>query len=481
MATESVGVSKQKYFDLIGYEPHPKQWLFHNSRARFKIPVCGRRFGKSFMGARELEPLLMIPNKMVWIVGPTYDLGEKEFRVIWNDMIIKLGFGKEKQLKKVYNKRAGDMFIEFPWGTRVEVRSADRADTLVGESLDYVIMSEAAKHGKETWERFIRPALSDRRGAATFSSTPEGMNWLHDMWQLGRNPLMPDYESWRFPAWDNPVVYPGGREDAEILLLEKTMPVEYFMQEVAADFTSFMGKVYSEFDEQTHVQAQTFNPAWKNYIAFDFGFVNPLAAIEFQIDPWDRVHIWREHYKAGMRLDEHLEVMRQRPQPDGYHIDLCFGDAADPEAVATVCHKFAPCVADPMSKSNWREGVELVKGFLKTQQIGVADEYDTPLEEPWLYVDHSCHNTIREFNNYRSHEPRGRQERNPREAAQNYDDHALDAIRYGLMHIFKLGAITRLSDTVDNSAMTNVPDSGYFTLDQLGSTGGFITSNDLFV
>jgi len=455
-------VSKEKYFALIGYKPHEKQVLYHQSKSRFKIPVCGRRFGKTFMVAKDTEPMLMVPNRRIWIVGPTYDLGEKEFRVIWDDMILKLGLGKDKGVKKSYNKRAGDMKIEFPWKTTIEVRSADRPETLVGDGLDYVIMSEAAKHSKETWDRFIRPALADKRGGATFGTTPEGQNWIYDLWQYGRNPTFPEYESWRFPSWENPEVYPLGRTDPEIQQLERTMPTEYFEQEIAADFTSFMGKIYSEFDEQIHVRSVKYNPAWKNYIAFDFGFVNPLAAIEFQVDPWDRIHVWREHYKPGWILEDHLRFMKNREQPSGYKIDLTFGDAADPEAVTTICYKFAPCVAKPESKTNWREGIDLVKSFLKTRTVGEADEFGTPVDEPWMYVDHSCINTIREFNNYRSDEPKGSRPRNPREDAQKYDDHALDALRYGIMHIFKLGVTMKLSDIVDIKAMSQLPETGYF-------------------
>jgi len=81
----TLAVDKYKYFEKIGYKPHSRQLLFHESRARFKIPVCGRRFGKTFMGAREVEPLLMVPNKRVWICGATYDLGESSelFGRIW--------------------------------------------------------------------------------------------------------------------------------------------------------------------------------------------------------------------------------------------------------------------------------------------------------------------------------------------------------------------------------------------------------------
>ncbi len=461
-------IDKWKYFDLIGYRPHPKQRLFHRSPARFKIAICGRRFGKSQMAAKEFEPMLMVPNRRYWIVGPTYDLGEKEFRIIWNDMIIKLGLGKEKDVRRSYNKKQGDLYIEFPWGTRVEVRSAERAENLVGEGLHGVIMSEAAKHTQETWDRFIRPALTDFRGLGIFPTTPEGQNWIYQMWKMGRDPSEPEFESWQFPSWENPYVYPGGIDDPELLLTKRTTPTEDFQQEYAADFTSFSGKIYSEWDEGTHVQDVPFIPALPNYIAFDWGYAAPMAAIEFQIDAFQRVRVWREHYKSRTRLRDFLDELRHREQPKDYHLDLTFGDAADPEAVITVSEDFAPCYADSRSKtgtsggsleSGKREGIELVKGMLKLQEVDV-DDFGAPIEKPWLIVDHSCTNLIREFNNYRIVDPIAG--RDPLEKTYRRDDHALDALRYGLMHVMKLGATMSLAEAMDIGSWGG-SDAGFFT------------------
>lgn len=66
-------VDKNAYFGRIGHRPHPKQWLYHNSRARFRVACCGRRFGKSLMAARDLEPELLVPDRRYWIVGPCVD------------------------------------------------------------------------------------------------------------------------------------------------------------------------------------------------------------------------------------------------------------------------------------------------------------------------------------------------------------------------------------------------------------------------
>jgi hypothetical protein len=449
-------VAKSDFFATVGYKPHEQQWLYHNSAARFRVPTCGRRFGKSTMAGRDLEPKLFEPKKRFWIVGPTYDLGEKEFRVIWDDLIVGQQLGRDKRVKKSYNKRSGEMYIEFPWQTRLEVRSADHPENLVGEALDWVVMSEAAKHKEETWERFIRPALADKRGGADFPTTPEGFNWLYQLWMLGKDQDVPEYESWRFPSWANSVVYPDGEDDAEIQLLKRTMMPERFNQEIAADFSSFVGKIYPEWNDDVHVENVRFHPEWPNYITFDWGYTNPLAAIEFQVSPSDEVYIWREHYKAYATLHEHIDMLKQREQPEGYHLDMAFGDAADPEAVETVSQYLVGCIGDPKAKENWRQGIDLVRSFMQTIQVGILDEFGTPMERTRLHVDVKCKNTIHEFNNYRA--PDSVKGKNVQEIGLRQDDHALDAIRYGLVHVFKLGAVYHLDDVYGDQSVARAPE-----------------------
>lgn len=462
-------IDKNKFFELVGYKPHKRQVEFHKSHARFKIAACGRRAGKTVMTAKDIEPLLMVPDKRVWLVAPSYSLGEKEFRIIWNDMIVKLEFGKDTSIKKAYSLRQGEMFIEFPWGTRIEVKSAERQDGLVGDGLDLVVMCEAAKHQKDTWDRFIQPALSDKRGSAIFTSTPEGQNFFYELWQLGNDNNEPDYESWQYATWDNNIIYPGGRLDPEILRMERQMSRDAFAQEIEADFTSFTGKIYKEFLERTHVRNHEYNPDWPNYGCWDFGYVNPQAFVEFQISPQDTIHVWRESYETNMVLGDHIDLLKSRMQPQGYKIDLMFGDAADPAAVEEICIKMGPCIADPLSKDNWREGINLVKTFLKVRADG----------QPGLFLDPSCKNGIREFNNYKAAE--GGKERDPREQAKKCDDHFLDGLRYGIMHIYKLGMRVRLSDVITLDELKGgLGDSGFFTRDKEDaypslSAGGFIT------
>jgi len=449
-------LNKDAYFGKVGYTPHSVgQRRFHASKARFRIAACGRRYGKSTMAGTDAEPRLFVPKNRIWIVGPTYDLGEKEFRVIWDHLIVGLEFGKDRRVKKAYNKRSGEMYIEFPNQTRLEVRSAQHPETLVGDNLDHVIMSEAAKHRENTFEQYIRAALADRRGTADFPSTPEGLNWFHDVYALGLDVDQPDYESFHFPSWENPVVYPGGRQDPEILTIERTTSPEYFAQEYGADFTTFVGRIYTEFDLEVHVQRHEFRPEWPNFMAIDWGFVEPLAALEFQVSPSDEVFVWREHYMSYRTVAEHCQLMKNREQPDGYHLDLAFGDAADPEAALVVSQHLVGCYTDPLAKANWREGVDLISSLMQPHDTGlVADEYGTPVTKPHLFFDPSCKNSIREHMNYKrgdnvnSRTP----EASKHAPTDKQADHCCDALRYGAMHVFMLGARHHLSDVMQTNS-----------------------------
>jgi hypothetical protein len=161
-----------------------------------------------------------------------------------------------------------------------------------------------------------------------------------------------------------------------------------------------------------------------------------------------------------MTLSEHLNKIRNRPQPDGYKIDMCFGDAAEPGLAEEVTQNYVYCAVDPEAKKSWQEGVELVKRFLKEYDTGlVADEYGTPITKPKLFVDHSCETLIREFNNYKAPEaPRNsRNKQSPREAAQKYRDDGLDALRYALVHIYKLGANHHLNEVMDTGSVLSRP------------------------
>jgi hypothetical protein len=322
------------------------------------------------------------------------------------------------------------MRIEMPWGTVVEVKSADRKDGLVGEGLDGVVMAEAAKHDKDTWDMYIRPALSDKRGWGIFPSTPQGYNWYQGLWMMGQLSDFPEYESWRLPTWTNTAMYPGGEEDPEIVQLKRVTPEITWLQEYAAEFVAYEGKVYTEFNPKIHVKPIKYNPAWRNYLVFDYGFVDPFVCLDIMVDPSDNVYVWREYQVSGLTTWEHGNVLRRRDNPSGYHIDAMFGDPRGADEAATLALILGAVQSEAVP---WKLGIEAVKAHMKVQPDGSSK----------LFIDPSCGDLIRQLE--RLHFAPVKDGKNSKEIQHDFDDHGPDALRYFFNHMYVLGQGPRLS------------------------------------
>jgi len=391
---------KDLLFAKMGYQPHPKQRLFHDSNARFRVAICGVRWGKSLAAAAEVIAELVKPNKRIWIVGPTYDLGEKEFRYVWEWYFKKL---KLPAVEANYKVKQGKMLIRTPLNSSVEVRSAQHPKSLEGESLDGVVMSEAAKHYRSTWEFHLRARLTDRKGWALFPTTPDGYNWMYDLWTFGKT--LEDWDSWQFATSTNPYIDVKEIENARQVLSEYA-----YRQQFLAEFTAMAGRVYSDFDHEIHIGSKLFNrhlPTWR---VIDFGYTNPFCCLDIQRDSSDHLYITREYYERGKIIADHAAAMKR----SAIQYEAYGADAEDPEAIESLRRKGIK--ATPL-KFGVEVGCDLVRSFLKVR----------PDKRPGLFVDSSCVETIREFNMYRYPENRSRQV--DTEKPLDKDNHAMDCIR----------------------------------------------------
>ena len=452
-------ISREKLFKLLGYEPHgPEQWAAHRAKQRFRTICAGRRFGKSLWAGRELTLKMFVPDSINWVVGPDYGLGEKEFRVCFMDFK-KLGLLDRCQ--KSYNVKQGNMRIYFKdLNSLLEVKSAERKDSLVGEALDHVCMSEAAKHSLSTWQMYIEPGLSDKLGSADFPSTPQGFNWFKGMYDLGQQSHredLNDYISWRFPTWINSLRYPGAfnplcpniqvNDSGQMMhIQDKKSPCDcnrelirifnnssrmYWMQEYAAEFTAFEGMIYPEFNELHNVRNFEYNPLAKNWLAMDFGFVDPLVCLDIMIDSQDRVWVWREYVVSYKNNNEHAQILSQRENPEGYHIDAIAADPRDPDAISTMAFYLGPACAEPVDRA---AGYEAVRRALKVREDGL----------PGLIIHPRCTETIRQMKVLRY--AATKEDHNSKQVQHDYDDHCPDALRYFFNEYFILGRNESLAD-----------------------------------
>lgn len=462
-------------FSEQGYKPHGVQKKVHAARfgptqARFRTTDAGRRTGKSNLGGHELAveaqrmPVRMHHEDLsgtgrraeFWIVGPEYSDSEKEFRVLY-DTLKKLGAEDAFDRPGTYYSPAGGQLSisMFKGAFQVHTKSAKLPKTLVGEALEGVIMAEAAKIKPQVWPKYIRPMLADYRGWAQFTSTPEGKNWFYDQWKLGQDPKQTEYWSIKAPSWSNNILFPGGRYDPEIVSMEAGMSVEKFKQEIGAEFTEFVGRVYKDFDEEINVVDCMYDPKLPLFVCADYGYTNPNVLLFVQVGAWGDIYVIAEYYKRQRTTEEMIRDVKEDSRLSSLMraATLLYGDPEDPAATVSLENAFH------LKKQGNTGGllatrIELIRKALKPQPYELEDDH--PEKLPKLWFDRSCSNTIREMNDYRYPDTKDEASTlETKEAPMKADDHAPEALsRFfgGYFHDQKPKRRARVSDAMMTAA-----------------------------
>lgn len=136
--------------------------------------------------------------------------------------------------------REEDRRIALPGGGEITVKSAEAPTALRGDGLDLLVVDEAAFIAGDLFYSELRPTLSDRKGRALIISTPNGYDWFHDAYQRGQEGR-DDWQSWRFPTVDNPLIDP-----AEVAAAREMMPERAWRQEYLAEFVDSAGAVFRD-------------------------------------------------------------------------------------------------------------------------------------------------------------------------------------------------------------------------------------------
>ncbi len=178
--------------------------------------ISGHGPNREFIGAAQ--------GGRIWWVAPSYPIANE---IIWPDL-------KRACSGAWIEKSEAEHSIRLPGDGVISVKSADNPDSLRGAGLDGLVMDEAAFTKKNVWQEVLRPALSDREGWATFISTPNGMNWFYDLFQLADGAAT--YERWQQPTADNPCI-----AASELLAAKKQIGSRAFAQEYEAKFASVAG------------------------------------------------------------------------------------------------------------------------------------------------------------------------------------------------------------------------------------------------
>lgn len=220
---------------------HPRQLTVFHDDARFKVVAAGRRFGKSYLAAITLFVEAAKNTKVrtdgvevdlslekVYYVAPTFTQGKE---ILW-PVLKELG---HDLIDQAYENEASLRLLN---GRTINIKGADRPDSLRGTGLSYVVMDEYAFMKEEVWEMIIMPQLARSEGGALFIGTPDGKNHFFQSWKWGMSDDYPEWKSWHFSSHENPFL-----PESELEMMTRNMSLDRYKQEIEASFEGSGGLV----------------------------------------------------------------------------------------------------------------------------------------------------------------------------------------------------------------------------------------------
>lgn len=204
-----------------------------DSTARFRVVSAGRRFGKTMLSCLWLG---MMPGGAMGNGKPRSGLPVAFFSPTYK-LLLDVWSGMERTLAPVTRKaNKTEMRIELITGGVVDFWTLEDPDAGRGRKYARIVLDEAAhaRHLKDAWERAIAPTLTDYKGEAWFISTPNGLNYFHELFQRGHDAEQPDWASFHMPTTTNPHI-----PHDEVARYRLELPELVFRQEYLAEFITF--------------------------------------------------------------------------------------------------------------------------------------------------------------------------------------------------------------------------------------------------
>lgn len=258
--------------------------------ARFRYAVCGRRFGKTYLGTEEIRRAYRLavernihPDNEIWYGAPTFKQAK---RVFWNRL--KRAIPESWLGARVNNT---ECVMTMRCGRIIRIVGLDDIDALRGSGLWFFIGDEWDDAKPAVWTEAIRPMLATDNGHALFIGTPKGFGNLYEGWKAGQaghfTESDPEYDAMlmgRDPftmSWKYNSIEGGNVPQAEVDQARRTLDPRTFRQEWESSFETFSGRVYYAFERQQNVKPYEFNPNLDVFVGMDFN-VDPMTAVLFQ-------------------------------------------------------------------------------------------------------------------------------------------------------------------------------------------------------
>ncbi len=295
---------------VIPYAPRPEFLEFHLRKQRWAAIVAHRRAGKTVACVNELIKGALtcpLPNPRFAYLAPYYAQAKD---VAWNYL---------KQYTApipgaVVNE--SELRVDLPGGRRIRLYGADNYDRIRGVYLDGVVLDEYADMDPRVWPQVIRPALSDRKGWATFIGTPKGRN---DFFHLVDNASKsPDWFSAVLKASETGIVDAAELADARAAMSPEQYEQEYECSFDAAIMGAYYGKEIADAERDGRILELEVDPTIPVHTAWDLGKEDSTSIFFFQVAP-NGIAVLDHYENHGFDLDHYVAEVRARGYRYGTH------------------------------------------------------------------------------------------------------------------------------------------------------------------
>ncbi len=301
----------------IPYKPRTLQAEMHNSLKRWNVLVMHRRFGKTVWAVNHLIRFALtceLPRPRVAFIAPTFTQAK---RIAWDYVKFYAGVIPGVSFNET------ELRLDFPNGARLTLLSAENPDALRGIYLDLAVFDEFGMQNPRVWGEVVRPALSDREGAAVFLGTPAGHNHFFDLLETAKQQTEEGSEQW---YWKVVKASESGLvKDTELQAAQDQMTPEQYEQEYECSFTAaiigaYYAKLLTNADDDGRITQVPYDPAYPVHTAWDLG-INDSTAIWFaQIFRGGAIHVIDYYENGGVGLQHYADVLNKKDYNYGDHL-----------------------------------------------------------------------------------------------------------------------------------------------------------------
>jgi phage terminase large subunit len=301
----------------IPYKPRALQSEMHKNLKRWNVLVMHRRFGKTVFAVNHMIKHALtcpLPRPRVALIAPTFTQAK---RISWD--YVKHYAGVIPGV--TFNET--ELRADFPNGGRIMLLSGENPDALRGIYLDLCVFDEYGMQNPRVWGEVVRPALSDREGAAIFLGTPAGHNHFFDILQQAKEQTDEGSDQWYWKiakASETKVVKELELDAARVQMTPEQYEQEYECSFTAAIIGAYYGKLLAALDDDNRITRVPYDPGLPVHTAWDLG-INDSTAIWFaQVYRGGAVNVIDYYENSGVGLDHYAEVLRKKDYHWGDHL-----------------------------------------------------------------------------------------------------------------------------------------------------------------